>query len=455
MEENNKDEVKNEQNTTPETQNVSEMAEEIKSNPIEDAISEQQNSTQKVDEVKQTNQQDDKSNENTPKKKKKNIKLIISIVLIVLAIIAGIVGAIVYCLVFTKTEIDLSKYISIEFEGYEGFVEVDESDINIDAKALKKAVDDSAISKKLLSKIEDTIEVEDNEELKNGDEVTVKVKLKESFLKENKLTLKSDTIKIKVEGLEETESVNLFEDLDFEFSGVSPNLTLSIKNNSTDNFIKTVTYTMETEDGNSSYYNTLYELANGDKITLTASYKDSDLETSGYFVEKDTYEYTIEGQPEYIDSSDKMTKEVLDSLKTKFESEVKKSANSRSFSAVSAIKDNIDYSDNFTASDPTFVSCYLLSEKNSSSYSSSRNKVYAIYKVTFTSTVNSATYDYYYTVYTSNVAYDSEGLYTGLSYYYSVSSEYGSSSYAQSAEDAYDYFIDSQKSSFDISEIKL
>jgi hypothetical protein len=296
------------------------------------------------------------------------------------------------------------------------------------------------------------MEVEDGDDLKNGDEVTINFGLKESFLKENKLKLESDSITLKVEGLEETQAIDLFEDLEFNVSGISPSLRLSLTNNSTDSFVKTVTYTMEFEDNSSSY--SLSGLSNGDTVTIKASYKDSDLIKSGYTVIEDTYEYTIENQAEYVTNANAISDEVLSSLKEKFLEKVK-STSSNSYNAYSAVKNidsNVSYStSSFTASEPSFVKAYVLTA--TSSTSSTKNKIYAIYKVTFTSETG-ATYDYYYTVYTSNIVVSENKLYTGNTYSYYIASSYSSSSYGKSPEDAYNELIDNQKSSFDIKEIQ-
>jgi uncharacterized protein (UPF0297 family) len=209
---------------------------------------------------------------------------------------------------------------------------------------------------------------------------------------------------------------------------------------------------MEIGDNSSSY--NLSGLKNGDVVSIIANIDNANIEESGYVVATNVYEYTIENQPEYVDETSDLSTEALNSIKDNFVKEIKNSSSSSysSFYAVDSITDNIDYSDEFTASEPTLVKAYLLTPKSSSNYT--HNKVYAIYKVTFTSTVNSATYDYYYTAYVTDVAVDKDGLYSGISYYYNVSSEYVSGSYGKSSDDAYTYFIETQKSNFDISEIK-
>ena len=383
---------------------------------------------------------DENNNENVQKdettKKKKN-GLMISVIVIIISAVIGAVGAVIYCFGFSRTEIDLSKYVSIEFEGYEGYATVDESDIVIDQKALKKELDDSKLAKKLVTKIENKLKLDNTENLKNGDEVK----------------LKSENFTIKVEGLEETEEIDLFENLEFSTSGISPNLSLSVKNTSKDSFVKTVSYTMEDENGKTSSYS-LYNLSNGDKITVTASYTDSNLKASGYSVKSDTYEYTIKDAPEYILKKDQITEEVHNSITEAMKKEANSRVSSSGYTAVSSVTDDeISYSDTFTPSELELVNMYLVAQKKSDSNDSTYNKIYGIFKTTISSSTG-ASYDYYITVYVNNVATDKDGLYNSTKYYYTASSVYGSSEYAKSSDDAYNYFIKEYEKDYDVITIK-
>ena len=131
-------------------------------------------------------------------KKKKKVGFIVSIIIIILAIIAGAVGGAVYAIMFARTEVDLAKYVTIEFEGFEGYASFDEDDLVVDQKGLKKLLEDKKLASKLEEKLLDKAEVKENESVKNGDEIEVKFKVSEEWLKENKIKFTSDTIKLKV-----------------------------------------------------------------------------------------------------------------------------------------------------------------------------------------------------------------------------------------------------------------
>ena len=368
--------------------------------------------------------------EEKPKKKKKT-GLIISIVLILLIVIGGAIAGTVYALMFSKTEVDLSKYVSIDFEGYyEGYASVDEDDLVIDQKGLKKLLDDKSLAKKLEKKLLDKAVVEDNENLKNGDEVEVKFKISDEWLKENKIKLTSNKVVIKVKDLEETDAIDLFEDIEITYSGVSPYLTVYIENNSSDSFIQNnVDFLISADDYNSSYYS-LYDIANGDKLTVTAEYDESDLERAGYAVVKDEYTFTVEGQAEYLLDVDDLSDDVKSEIEKELLAEAKDIADYSDYDVTYAYHEEFAdagyYSWDFTHSEPELVDMYLAVNKDMENigWYDNRNIILAIYKSTFTDTATSKTYDFYIPVYVYDVAVDEDGLSDEGYYYYSEYSSY-------------------------------
>ena len=267
------------------------------------------------------------SKEKDTKPKKKKHGLLIVFILILIAAIAGAAAAAVYYLKFAAQEIDLSKYISLDMDGkYNEYASFTEDDIVIDEKGLKADIDDTAIAKKLISRIEKKAEVEENEDLSNGDKVTIKLKLGDDWLKENRLKLTSDKIEIKVEDLDDTEAVDLFDGIEIEVEGISPYLYITeIDTSELDKTIRNNTdFGIFDEDGNEIDYYLDY-FKNGDKLTIKADYKESTLQSKGYVVAKDTKQYKIEDQPYYITSKAEFTDiqdDLLSILEEKVSSEV-------------------------------------------------------------------------------------------------------------------------------------
>ena len=462
--------TENEVVKTPETEaSKTENTEAPKNEEVKVPEEEKKAETQKAEqpkvepkkEPKKDKKQDQKSDK--PKKKKK-IGLIVSIVIILLAIIAGAIGGAVYAIVFAKTEVDLSKYVTIEFDGYEGYASFDENDLEIDEKGLKKVLEDRKLAERLAERLLEKAEVEENEALKNGDEIEVNFKISSTWLKENKIKLTSNKIKIKVKDLEEPNTVDLFEDLEFSYSGISPDLTITLSNNSEDNFIKDkVSFSMETDKTSKSSYGSLYDVANGDKVKVTATYSQSDLEEAGYVVKSDEYEFTIEGQPEYITSSASVTADIKSKISEKMLVKAKSFANSIDYYDIELAysEEDLSYDSKFTHADPVLEKMYIAVNKDldNISYSDYRSIIYGVYKVTYTETTTSKSYDYYITINVTDLVADSEGLYSGKTYYYNEFDNYyydtpDGNAFNRSSTEVYNAIVDHLDGDYDLAEIQ-
>lgn len=373
-----------------------------------------------------------------PTKKKGSVKVAIIIILAV-CLLVGIITA-VYFLFFSAKTIDLAKYIKAEYDGYDGYAT---ATVELDS-AIKDEFDDSSLYKKFKKKVELEI-TSDNYDLKNGDTIKVKVDIPNSWLENNRLKIKDKTISLEVSGIPEADVVDVFEDLEITVDGVSPNLSVSVNNNNPDEFIRTVYYSLSNS----------YGIENGDTITITANYSEYDAQEMGVIVAEDTMEYTVENQPYYANKKDDITETVITSLGEDMVEEVKDNINSGKSRVYYKNSETYDptsyYSDDLVAGEPVLVNVYLLSSKDPDSYYYYDNYVYGIYKVTYTSQETGATFDWYFTSYTTDVAVTADGeLYEDdyTRYFYSNYSE------GDSAENLYEEYIDSQKSNYIIETVK-
>ncbi len=369
--------------------------------------------------------------ENT-KKKKSGFK--IAIIIILIAIIIGAVISAIYFLVFAPKTIDLSEYINVEYSGFNGYAT---AEVELDEKALGKYIDDSKLAKKFNSKLE--FEIKDNENLSNGNDLEIETDISSSWLKDNKLKLKNKNVKIEIKGLEEADVVDLFKDIEIEIEGVSPDLNISVNNNNSDKFIRTVTYSLSKS----------YGLANDEKITITANYNKNDAMEAGLVVAEDTMEYTIKDQPFYASSKDDLKDEALNTIKSDLLENVKNEIEDNGKYIITSNYDDVSYSETFTNSEPELVNMYILTPKKSDSYYLSSNIVYGIYKVIYTSSTG-ANYEWYYVAKIEDVAIDKNGAFKDTDSYVTCSSRWDE---GKTSEAAYNDLIDSQKSNYVIETI--
>ena len=470
--------------------------------------------------------------------KKKHTKLLVASISLIVAVI---VAVILFFAFKTKT-IDLSKCFSIKYEGYNGHAT---AYIEFDEKALKKEIDDSSIAKSFIKKLE--YEVENVKDLSNGDELVIKVKISSSFLKENKLKLKdntlkitvtgieepisidmskyikveytgfnkhatakitldedkmkneldydiysklrgsitltvnnnenlsnndeievklniddyyfekiginleSNTVKLKVEGLKDAKEVDAFKDIKIDLTGMSPNINVSISNNSEDEFLKTVRYKASKTSG----------IANGETITITAVEWDEELaDEKGVTLKETEMKYTVEGQSAYIFNKSEITDSVKNELKTIFVSKATSKSNEK-YSAYNS--DNLkwqlqkqtdyQYIDVDTDKDlsfgtPEVMSMYLLTKKDNTNVREI-NIITAIVKVPCKSAKAGVTYNWYVTIQASNASLKEDGTISDNTEY-TINVAYG-----KDEEQAYEKYINDYKNNYNVDRISL
>lgn len=391
---NNEEKVEKTTQENPTTNETNDVSTSYKPKDVVETSYEQSTSSGKNVEKKEKKLKQKKSAE--PAKKKSTVKLAIIIILAVTVLVAVVTT--IYYLFFATTTINLSEHLSIKYDGYDGYATA-----TVDFKSsLKEEFDESSVYKKFKKKAEIEITSDNNGTLKNGDTLEVKVDISKSWLENNKIKLKDRTIEIKVSGVPEPRNVNLFEDLEYTVTGISPNLSLSVKNTSSDEFISTVYYSLSDS----------YGLANGDTVTITASYSEYDTQEMGVVVESDTFEYTIENQPYYAGKKEDISESVIETLnKEMTEGITKNVANGKTrihFEYGDQYNPTTYYTEDLVAGEPVLVNMYLL-VPNDGYYYSFDNYVYGVYKVTYTSTETGATFDWYFTTYAYDLAVNSEG----------------------------------------------
>ena len=214
-------------------------------------------------------------------------------------------------------------------------------------------------------------ELDQSEDLSNVDKVTAQFTYDENAADQLKLKVKNTTLTLTVEGLEEGSTIDPFEGLEFTYDGISPDGSVEVSNNSTNDMIRRITYDVEPS----------YGLANGDEIVVTAYYDESYALENGYDITQDSKTYQVEGLPYYLDENTTLA----DAQKTYVESECKDAIDALLASDWDNIYDDFGQyvsADKISVSDPVLNSGYVLTAKNPDDWYDSYNKIILIYSVT-------------------------------------------------------------------------
>ena len=300
--------------------------------------------------------------------KKVRIAIIGGIAVVALVAVIAIIG-----MMAPKT-IDLTKYVSCSFEGYDHF---GKAQVRIDfAEAADDFEEELGVSKR--SEISSAaitmnecvkVEVESYTDLENGKDFVIKFKIDNTLMKERyNCVLVCDEIVKKVKGLEELLAYNPFDDIRLDYGN-------NIEYNS---LIKAV-YTGEYQDTmqNIASVSTAAEDAyNGNSIVVK--------------LRKDAYWFATQGL--YVTEFEKAY--VLSGMNTYFGLKVEDVEEKGLKDHVAEVKDMI-MNANEQVTDVVYRGAMIIEKKNKSGYASKNNQLILAYEVKVTD--ETGDWSYYYT----------------------------------------------------------
>lgn len=217
-------------------------------------------------------------------------------------------GVLVLVLSGCSRKINLTDYVDIETIGVDGRgiarTVIDEEKLARDiAKAgkLNPADEEEAkIIEDYVSRIK--CEAAPQKDLKNGDLVALSTKFTNS--NNDLIQIVEGEIQKKVENLPPGEKINIFDYVDYIFTGASPNAKLEVVNKGHDKFFESLRFEVSKEKG----------LANGDQVEVKAVYDAVLAAESLYYIEKDQETIEVEGMDQYVASASEL-KESLDAFR--------------------------------------------------------------------------------------------------------------------------------------------
>lgn len=270
-----------------------------------------------------------------------------------------------------KKKIDIMEGLTVSFEGYDGYGTAKlENEYSWEAEAFEAAgiknIDGFDSLGNALN-IEMAVQYEMNpvSKLSNGDQVVVKASINETMLEGYKFQLLSEGEKTyTVTGLKEIEEVDLFENIDIEFSGIAPYVKAEIIDSNTDPYPGVKRYILDKENN----------LKVGEKVILTVEYDEEKLHMAGYSAAVDKKEYVIPELDRYVMSIKEVPQDTLDKMSQQFEDALQAQV-ARSWDEKDSLK-SIKY-----------VGSYLLKPKDNQIVYDN-NILYNIYKVSVENSEN-------------------------------------------------------------------
>lgn len=310
----------------------------------------------------------------------------LAVIVVVLLVLLGIV------VVNRKTTIDMKDYIQVS---YTGMNTVGDADIDVDWMSLdNKALADSGnfLGDSILLESAIQVDATPTEDLSNGDTVTVTVTYDEGTAERLKLKFINTTIDYTVSGLADGVQTDVFADLAVSFDGIAPQGTVALKNNSTDDFIKSVSFSVEPSSG----------LSNGDTVTVTARYNEQNAIDQMRVVSETTKTYTVSGLDAYVTSYDQIDQDTIDQMSQQAKDTISTNMLSNSYNYIKTAYDNKSYPMNLdektiVLNEVTLQTTYFAASKPDTN-NRYNNELIQVYKISATDNESPDGLTFYYAV---------------------------------------------------------
>ena len=274
----------------------------------------------KIKEIKAKKQV--KDNANTENAGKNNSALFVGVaVVLILLVLASF-----FALLPRKTKVNLDKYVTVSFDGYDGYgkalVKFDKDAYLKDYKKKIKLKKSGNFLQDSLTKnygaaellydfyVDGNWKIEGDSsdgKLKNGETVKLSWGFSQEELEEQfKVKFTSKGTEFKVEGLKDVQLFDAFKDFDYKFTGISPEGAVEWKGTGD-------------MDGSKGYYFTVepsMDLKNGDKVKvkIEPANPESLIQKYGIAPKETEKEITVEGLPSYVEKADAISDSLLQDM---------------------------------------------------------------------------------------------------------------------------------------------
>lgn len=311
---------------------------------------------ERAEAVQQATQQYQQPQYQQPMQPRKPIskKLVAAIIAVVVVIIAGLVAK---NTVFAP-KIDLEECLLVDVTGFDGAgrleIDIDYDTLMWEISDMNDNISDDKINE-LVSSI--SFEPSEDENLSNGQEITIKLKYNSKLAARSKIKIASDEWTYTVEGLEEVKEVDPFEYVDVTFNGTAPTVEATYSAKQVPD-LGTLDYEFDIKEG----------LSNGDVVTLSCVSNEENIVGKGYKLTSTTKTYTVENMAEYVTDPATISGDYLTNLQD---------------IAIEMVNEDVEGLDEFefATSTPVYEGLVVSSPKTFSTYGE-KNQVFLIYSAT-------------------------------------------------------------------------
>lgn len=215
--------------------------------------------------------------------------------------VTGMMGLLCGCGLF-KTKINLEDYVSYSYEGIDGYASMEAA---LNAEGIRSDYGGKISEEKaealdnLIQSMEIRVSKQDN--LCNGDLITISVSYDEAFCNEAGIKFAGMNTEVTIEGLKEGEVLDLFADVFVNVKGTAPLAEASVENKSTNEYIQGLTFTLDKTTG----------FRAGEALTVSCNADVDAAKELGYVIMNTSHSYMTDGMDAYVENQEDLDMEEL------------------------------------------------------------------------------------------------------------------------------------------------
>lgn len=235
-----------------------------------------------------------------------------------------------------RTRIPLEDYIVYSYDGVNEYTELE---ISVDTERMLSDYSEKIKEKKkpyfeqLLSELNDMVHADKEENLCNGDTVTIYLDDNEDLFKSAGVKFTKREIVFEVEGLKVGTMIDLFEGIVVSVNGIAPLATAEVANISDNAYIQGLEFTLDkTADFNA-----------GDILTVSCNADIDDAVAHGYVFLDTSRAYKADGIDSYVDDVSLLNRETIDLVSADAIETIREQTESSTIRMLYKITDNTNY----------------------------------------------------------------------------------------------------------------
>lgn len=196
-----------------------------------------------------------------------------------------------------RVKIDTSPYITSYYDGIDGYTSLE---MNLNKDQMKSDYLEKIKDKKLenYEALFATMQLQSTkvDNLNNGDVVVLSIEWDEELAKAAGVLLQNTEVELTIEGLEQGELIDLFQDIAIKVQGIAPYTVATIENNSTNPYVQSLQYVVEPAMG---FYR-------GDVLKITCNATKESARASHYVYLEDEKNYNTSRVDEYLSNIEQL-----------------------------------------------------------------------------------------------------------------------------------------------------